>query len=242
MDEKSSSSTESLNSELDRPSKTKQLNSVTFEEDTCESNSIQTDVMIFSDKIESLGGTVNEVYSYDPTMDGLQKFLNDSGATNLNASDFSLAGTKSKMEDCSLKDLTPPKSCWYRTLTLALISEKIENETGIDLKVTSHYRNKCYNKTVGGANSSDHIGAKAIDISLGSQINRHKVEQYICDQLWKENYFATSEKESLNNISIGIGETFLHIGIDSIHGRRHWVYDNYISSNTMPSTCWIPSI
>jgi hypothetical protein len=238
MDEKSSESSTSTNSKLDKVSTTKLLSGVSFADDTCESNSVQVDIMIFSDKIQSLGGTVNEVYSYEASMNGLQKFLNDSGVNSVSAPDLSLAGTSSKMKSCGLKDLTPPKSCWYRTLTLALLSEKIEKDTGVDLKVTSHYRDECYNETVGGASTSDHISAKALDISLGNQSNRHKVEQYICDQFWEDNFFGSGNSSDLDNISIGIGETFLHLGIDSIHGRRHWIYDNYLSNNTMPSTCW----
>ena len=232
--------TSSTDISLDKNSKTNFLKGVTFADDNCESNSMQLDVMIFSDKIESLGGTVNEVYSYDASMNGLQKFLNDSGVTTVSAPDFSLAGTSSKMKSCGLKDLTPPKSCWYRTLTLALLSEKIERDTGVDLKVTSHYRDECYNETVGGAKTSDHISAKALDISLGSQENRHKVEEYICDQFWKEIFFGSNGDGQLNNISIGVGETFLHLGIDSIHGRRHWLYKDYLEENEYPKTCWLP--
>ena len=230
-----SSSTEAV---LDQPVKTQKLEEITFSEDSCENNNIQTDLLIFSGKIESLGGEVNDLDSYDQDITGLQKFLIDSGVKNFSSSDFSFAGTKSKMKSCGLKDLTPPKSCWYRTLTLALMTEKIENETGIDLQVTSHYRSKCYNKTVGGSKKSDHITSKAIDFSLDDQQDRHRVEQYICSEFWKSNYFADEKPGLLNNISIGIGESYLHLGIDSTHGRRHWLYPGYVKNNQMPSTCW----
>ena len=238
MDEKSSSTSQSTNKKYDATSQTKLLNGLTFTDDSCENNNIQTDILIFSDKIESLGGQVNELSTYEQSPIGLQKFLLDSGLEKFNAQDFSSAGTKSKMKSCDLQDLTPPKSCWYRTLTLALLAEKITKETGVNLEITSHYRSSCYNQSVGGSKKSDHIGAKAIDFSVSNESDRHQVEQYICAELWKENLFQEDSSKQLNNISVGLGHTFMHLGVASIHGRRHWLYDNYIQNNSMPSTCW----
>ncbi|WP_164848224.1 D-Ala-D-Ala carboxypeptidase family metallohydrolase [Halobacteriovorax sp. HLS] len=238
MDESSSTSSESIAKKYDAISKTSHLEGISFTDDSCENNNIQTDILIFSDKIESLGGQINELSSYDQDAIGLQKFLSDSGLTSLNAQDFARAGTQSTMKSCDLIDLTPPKSCWYRTLALGLLSEKISEETGVQIELTSHYRSTCYNEKVGGSKKSDHIGAKAIDFSVKNEAERHRVEQYICNEIWKENLFKQSSEGQLNNISIGLGHTFMHIGLDSVHGRRHWIYDNYIQNNTMPSTCW----
>jgi hypothetical protein len=238
IDEKSVVNSVSTEAKLDKLAHTPELKEITFDEDTCDTNNIQTDLLIFSDKIESLGGNITDLSNYEQDSVDFQKFLSDSGVTNFTGNDFSSAGTRSKMKTCDLKDLTPPKSCWYRTLTLALITEKIENETGINLEITSHYRDRCYNKSVGGSKRSDHIAAKAIDFSLNNQQNRHRVEQFVCDQFWKENFFQGNDSSLLNNISIGVGETFLHLGVDSIHGRRHWLYSDYIKKNSMPTTCW----
>lgn len=238
MDETSSSKSESISKEYDTQSKTTLLEGKSFTDDSCDNNNIQTDILIFSDKIESLGGQINELSAYDQDVIGLQKFLTDSGLSDLNAQNFANAGTVSKMKSCDLVDLTPPKSCWYRTLALGLLAEKISKDTGVQLELTSHYRSTCYNEKVGGSKKSDHIGAKAIDFSVEDEQQRHRIEQYICNEIWKENLFKESSTEKLNNVSIGLGHTFMHIGLDSIHGRRHWVYDNYIQNNTMPSTCW----
>lgn len=241
IDEKSSTQSNSLDKSLDKNIQTSSLKGVGFFEDTCDTNNIQRDVLIFREKIETLGGQVLGLENYEEGVIGLTKFLRDSGLMDINAVDFADAGTKSKMTKCKVKDLVPPKSCWYRTLTFGLLMEKIEVETGVKTKLTSHYRNKCYNKLVKGKSRSDHIAAKAVDISLGSQENRYKVEQFICNQMWKENYFlGTSDKSSMSNISIGLGKTFIHLGIDSVHGRRHWLYDKYLNDNNMPQTCWIP--
>ncbi len=240
-DEKPSVVSTSVDKNLDQRVMTSSLKGISFSDDSCDSNNIQRDILIFREKIESLGGQLLDLTDYQEGLIGLQNFLNDSGLEGNDANDFANAGTKSKMSKCNVKNLVPPRSCWYRTLTFGLLMKKIENETGVKTNLTSHYRNKCYNKLVKGKAKSDHISAKAVDISLGGQENRFKVERYICDQMWKENYFTDiSDKAPLLNISIGLGETFLHLGLDSIHGRRHWLYKNYVKNNQMPQTCWIP--
>ncbi|WP_372655846.1 D-Ala-D-Ala carboxypeptidase family metallohydrolase [Halobacteriovorax sp.] len=214
------------------------LKDVSFEEDSCESNNILRDVLIFGEKIKSLGGNVLDLDEYGADEVEFQKFLTDSGVQSMSAMDIANSGTKSTMKSCNEKNMIPPKSCWYRSLAFSLLKDKIEDETGVNTTLTSHYRSSCYNNKLGGAKKSDHISAKAMDFSMGNQENRHQVEKFICDKLWKENYFMDSETEALSNVSIGLGKTYIHLGLDSTHGRRHWVYNDYAKANNMPATCW----
>lgn len=214
------------------------LKDISFTEDSCESNNIMRDILLFGDKVKSLGGVVLDLDEYENDEVDFQKFLSDSGVRNTSAYDIANAGTRKTMNSCKIKNMIPPKSCWYRSLTLSLLKDKMEEQTGVTTTLTSHYRSPCYNEGLGGAKKSDHITAKAMDISMGTQEKRHDIEKFVCDKLWKENYFTGGETDTFANISIGLGKTFIHLGIDSTSGRRHWVYNDYAKSNEMPATCW----
>lgn len=228
----------SLTSKLSENEVSDLLKGVSFDEDTCDNNNVLRDILLLGDKVRSLGGSVIDLNEFENDEVGFQKFLSESGVQRTSAMDIANSGTRSTMKSCKMNNMIPPKACWYRSLTISLLKEKIEDVTGIDTKLTSHYRSSCYNEKLGGAKRSDHLGAKAMDIAMGSQENRYQVEKYICEKLWKENYFIQDSNDSLANVSIGLGKTFIHLGIDSTHGRRHWLYNDYAKSNTMPSTCW----
>ncbi|CBW27469.1 putative exported protein [Halobacteriovorax marinus SJ] len=214
------------------------LKDITFGEDSCTKNNILRDVLLLESKIQTLGGNILDLENYKHDEVDFQRFLVDSGAQATNAIAISRAGSTQTMKSCNISNMIPPKSCWYRSLSLALLKEEIEDQTGISTTLTSHYRGSCYNEKLGGAKESDHISAKAMDISMGSQENRYAIEKFVCDNLWKENYFIQDESNKLSNISIGLGQTYIHLGLESNHGRRHWIYNDYAKKNSMPSTCW----
>jgi len=162
---------------------------------------------------------------------GLDEYLKKTGLRYLRGKDITTTPAKANLKhlnSCGLTSLMPPKNCWLRSAALALISEKLGDELGEKVQITSHYRPKCYNDKIKDASSSsDHILAKAMDLSIKTSDREKKkkfragVQRIICETLWfNENV----------RLSAGFGVTMIHIGIDSPQiraGSRSWSYDDF---------------
>ena len=61
QDQQDQQDLQDLQDQQDQQAITPELEEITFDDDSCESNNIQKDITLFSDKIQSLGGTINEV-------------------------------------------------------------------------------------------------------------------------------------------------------------------------------------
>lgn len=200
------------------------------------------DVMEFGHAIETLGGTFNDPSDYEHDLIGLSKYLTDSGVKYFSAYEITLPGNKKYASSCGNEILLPNKGCWLRTAAMALVADKIRSNQGQSVKMTSHHRSSCYNKKVGGSGRSDHLSSRAMDLSFGGKEQRKKAQDFICKTFWKDDLVGleglmSTDTKSLN-ISIGLGQSFMHVGLGSKHGRRYWVYKSYKEGDNADGTCW----
>ncbi len=208
--------------------------------DTCEQAQGEREFNYYATKIEDLGGNsvnpyINDTYSDD--IIGFDKYLDDSGIKHFSAKEVAESGRASILKKCKMKNLLPPKGCWVRSAVLLLMAEKIRSHIGRPILVTSHYRNKCYNKGLYEALdkkevNSDHLLARSIDLSVNdSRIGkievRRKIQSYLCDNFWFDRYYNSifNYYPYEPNISAGFGTTQIHLGLDSPKGKRAWSYN-----------------
>ncbi len=217
----------------------------------CSSANGMKEYFFYKSRIESLGGSSIYPYSKDfpETLVGFQKFLQLSGIKNFTAHEVS-EGSASILKTCGISNLMPPKSCWIRGAVLFLHAEEIRKAIGnYPLSVGSWYRSQCYNKELSKKNvkvapKSDHLLAKAVDLfyaGKSGRVNvRKKIQGYICKKYWKNPLYTSLNLEdgTVPNISVGIGNTSIHLGVDSPRGRRSWLYKSYPASDSDLAKCF----
>jgi hypothetical protein len=211
---------------------------------SCEGTSLLKDVIVYGDMIKNLGGQIEAPLDYDDDFVGFQKFLTNSGVINFSAIEVGTPGSMSKAKECSLKHLIPNRACWLRVTALLLTGDKIRDHLDSKVAVTSLFRPTCYNKKVKGTKNSDHLTARSMDITFYSKEKRKKAADFICDNFWKDDLYnlspemSNASQDETLNISIGLGGTYMHIGLSSPHGRRYWVYNSYVKGGGQSNTCW----
>ena len=105
---------------------------------------------------------------------------------------------------------------------LMAVLTQLEHRMGFELQVTSGYRDPEHNKDVGGVESSEHTAdpAMAADILCQRSTTRYKMLREL---------FSMAVRR------IGIGNTFLHVGISLDH-PQDCAWDYYPDSPSGRST------
>lgn len=209
---------------------------------TCDDASIQKDIITFGPTITQLGGEIQNPLDYDEDFVGLQKFLTLSGVENFSALEVGTPGSKEFADKCQLKHLIPKRNCWIRIAALLKTGDTIRNHLGMKARITSLYRPQCYNKLLKGAKTSDHLSARSMDMSFYEASKRKKAADFICQNFWKDDFYNLSPHMNVDdgtlNISIGLGGTYMHIGLASPKGRRYWIYKSYLDDEDQSNSCW----
>ena len=94
--------------------------------------------------------------------------------------------------------------------TFMEVLQDLRDTVGFPLIITSGYRCDVHNRAVKGANSSQHIRGKAVDIDTSS---------LTADQ--KQRLMAAIQKDKRIK-GVGVATSFIHI--DSRETPAHWVY------------------
>jgi hypothetical protein len=211
---------------------------------SCEGTSLLKDIITYGDMIKNLGGSIEAPLDFDEDFVGLQKFLTASGVKHFNAIEVGTPGSMSKAKSCGLKHLIPNRACWLRVAALLLTGDKIRTHLDSKVALTSLYRSGCYNEKVKGTKNSDHLTARSMDVSFYEKEKRQKAADFICQNFWKDDLYNlssemnTASRDETLNISIGLGGTYMHIGLSSPHGRRYWVYNSYVLVGGQANSCW----
>ena len=98
------------------------------------------------------------------------------------------------------------------TSTLYTLLATLEQAVGFNLQITSGYRTPEHNKDVGGVENSEHTmdPAHAVDIAVA---NGH------------QRYLLVLHALGLGVVRLGIGNTFVHLGVSPDHPQRViWTY------------------
>jgi len=166
------------------------------------------------------GGKVVNPSNYSNSGNGFRDFMRDSKVTRFSALEIIEPYNKSAARACGLTQLLPSQSPCLINSALALWAQKIASVAGATPYIRNWYRPTCYNSRVGGASSSDHITARAIDMDFPSQSSRRKAQNWLCS-FWKSSL----------NMQIGLGGDSIHLGAESPHGKRNWYYASYGDSD-----------
>jgi len=173
----------------------------------------------WSDNIVESGGRVASENSYPATADGFKRYLAAVGVSSARAAELTLPASATAAKKCGMTDMLPNRCVWIRGAALALWADRMAKLTGATTKVRNWNRPSCYNSAVGGANGSDHLQARAIDLYFSNATTRRKGQQSLCST-WAG-----------RNMQVGMGGSMLHIGFESPAGRRFWYYASYTDSD-----------
>lgn len=223
----------------------------------CLDTTIQEDIMKYSDFIQALGSEIIIPTLYSDDINGFQQYIEANNIKYFTSHEISKIGNQEKFNECSNRNdpiilknpkliitkdsLMPPKECWIRTAAIMLLADNIRKKLKQRLYVSSYWRPTCYNSKVSGAKYSDHIQARSLDLSFKTTKLRHEAQQYICDYYWKnksDQFFSIFNHSDKLNISIGLGNTYMHLGLASRNGRRYWIYKSFYENNKTPQNCW----
>lgn len=111
--------------------------------------------------------------------------------------------------------LLPRIGIWHRGALCALVADKMRDAAGGSVVLRNWYRPADYNRAVGGAKASDHVGAYAVDLDFQSAKARRRAVEDVIGPLWE-----TGQWE----LSIGVGHRTVHLGIMAGRGQRSWKY------------------
>jgi hypothetical protein len=163
---------------------------------------------------------------YPNTIAGFDKFLKDTGVRFTDAEEFTRPRNRSIARQVGYTSFLPPKEWWERSAALAMMFTRLREYVGSPVYIYNAWRPEEYNshRDIGGAAASDHITNNAIDCDFHTPENRRKAEA------WLRNLY----ENPLLDMSLGLGQTKIHIGILSPRGNRHWYYSSYPSSERRP--------
>lgn len=199
--------------------------------------------------IHRFGGQAVDPMEYDETIDGFQRFLDDSGViSRFSAAEMVRPHRPQHARSCGHPNhLMPPRCRWLSGAVQGLLASKLRAEINNGnahgsnaISVRNWWRPQCYNSRVGGAGASDHIQARGFDLDFATPQQRAVAQNYLC-RLYKEERF---------NLQVGIGCQTLHVGIGSpkrianypSDGSRYWTYASINSCQVKrlsTDDCWV---
>lgn len=210
--------------------------------DDCASSKYDQEVLSFGSMIEKLNGVVQSPADFEDSLEGFQEFLERSGVDHFSAKELGITDNIAKARELGLKNLIPAKGCWLRGVALTLLGEKLRAEVKSPVVISSWYRPTLYNKFIGGSKTSDHLQAKAMDMTFSNPKKRATAQKYLCKNFWKDDHFGlqawTEKQDEKLNISVGLGGSYMHIGLASIPGRGWWTYSSLFRSPKTKTACW----
>lgn len=95
------------------------------------------------------------------------------------------------------------------SLTLLNMLDYARDRAGIPFAINSGYRTEAHNKKVGGSETSSHLMGFAVDIHCNNSTDRMKMIDSLVQTGFKR---------------IGIGNTFIHVDIDTRKPDAMWLY------------------
>ena len=110
------------------------------------------------------------------------------------------------------RHITPPDSKINNIKHTILLADTIREQWGDSVSVFSAYRSPDYNKLVGGADKSQHIQFKAMDLSPANG----EIEKFI----EMVRYIVAGARVAGLEVGLGIYDSFVHI--DTCARNRSW--------------------
>jgi len=134
------------------------------------------------------------------------------------AAELTLPHDLAKAKSCGYGIFLPEISWWPRAAVLCHFADKARELVDEPIRARNWWRPAAYNKIVGGAKSSDHLEALALDLDFASEASCKKATEYFLKLQNDEVHFG---------ISLGLGAKTIHFGLLTDLGKRTWKYGSY---------------
>ncbi|KAA3642024.1 MAG: hypothetical protein DWQ07_25860 [Chloroflexi bacterium] len=167
------------------------------------------------------GNSIIDPAMFPMTMEGFQEYLEFHGIMNFSAREFLEPHHKNVATNLGYSIFLPPHHMWSRGAALGMLAQQIRNMLDNPVIMRNWWRPKAYNDSnkVGGKPESEHIRAYAMDLDFGTSDDRRNAEailkQLVADESWLQ-------------ISLGLGDKTIHVGLLSPKGHRIWHYNDYV--------------
>ena len=150
------------------------------------------------------------------TLEDLQTALTAAGVGNFSAHEITYL-PKEKPPRCIVPQ---DPTMLDNLLRVAFLAQAIRTELGAPLSVSSGYRPDWYNTAVGGAPSSAHLRAAAIDLNARTSDEALKLRS-IVEKLWKE---RAHDFAGLGLYHKAPKRVHVDVSHPGGHGHRRWWY------------------
>ena len=174
--------------------------------------------------VQSMGRRPYDPRDYPATQAGFSRFLNDIGIEFFSAREVIIANNVSAAVRCGFSGgkLLAPRCRWLSAAALLAATDRMRIDINSTISVRNWWRPSCYNSAVGGAGSSDHIHARALDLDFTNSRERYQAVQFACDEFWNRG----------KHVQMGVGAQTLHLGFSSPRGKRCWYYRSLGTGST----------
>lgn len=193
--------------------------------------------------ISHFGGNPVDAFGFDDDAVGFQEYLNAVGVTYFDAQEIITPNHPEIAASCGYMILLPTREHWQKIGALALFADQLRELVGEPVWMRNWWRPDCYNEAVGGAAGGDHPDADAVDLDFLSASSRAAAQEFLCRVYWQQDIVAPeqmapdSDFDPRLNLSVGLGEATLHLGVLSQNGRRYWTYSSY-TEEPNSGDCW----
>ncbi len=150
---------------------------------------------------ESTEGPQPQTRSVWDLREEFDDFISGLGLRYFSPGEFLVKGGSNSSGACAGKNTAPPRNVWTNILNTAIAIDRLRQDLGYSVNLTSAYRSPAYNTCIGGVSARQHMRFNALDFQ-GSQGS---------PQDW-----AAAARNLRDNLGIfrgGIGtyNTFVHI-------------------------------
>lgn len=193
--------------------------------------------------IRHFGGNPVDATAFPDNESGFQDYLDAVGVTYFDAAEIVTPNHPEIAAMCGYMILLPEQGQWKKIGALALFADRLRALVGEPVWMRNWWRPDCYNTAVGGAPGGDHPDADAVDLDFLSASSRAVAQAYLCSEYWEHDIVAPediapgAEFDPRLNMSIGLGEATIHLGVLSQNGRRYWLYSSY-TDEANADDCW----
>ena len=122
----------------------------------------------FEKIIDRFNKKVVDPMNFEMTMEGYQEYLDAMGIKFVSAKEMCTPHNASVASELGYNAFVPQRDWWARGGALAALFDHLRADLGKPIVVRNWWRPEDYNKKVGGAKASDHIGAYAFDMDFKS--------------------------------------------------------------------------
>ena len=173
---------------------------------------------LYDQAIDYFGGTRVDPTRYPVTQEGFGEYIHDVGVEHFDADEMLSPNEPDDAAAVGMDILLPPHRWWPRGAALGLLSDKIRERVGSAVWMRNWFRPRPYNDRVASADLSDHITASSVDLDYSSAADRRTAEEFLNE---------LDDADRWLQLSLGLGNVSIHVGMLSLRHRRRWHYDSY---------------